>query len=174
MTVIGIRSALLAIAVSLATAATSAQAADEVCNVARHKVNLNFSAKDINGKDVRLSQYKGQVVLVNFWATWCVPCRREIPSLMALYRDYKDRGFVVLGVSVDKEVRLVKPYARSMKMNYPVLIGAGRDQFNEAFGPFVGFPTSVILERDGTVCVRHIGLPSRSLLERQVDALLSG
>jgi len=59
-------------------------------------------------------------------------------------------------------------------MNYPVLIGAGRDQFNEAFGPFVGFPTSVILERDGTVCVRHIGLPSRSLLERQVDALLSG
>jgi thiol-disulfide isomerase/thioredoxin len=173
MTFIGIRSVLLAIVVSLA-AATSAQAADQVCNVARHKVNLNFSAKDINGKDVRLSQYKGQVVLVNFWATWCVPCRREIPSLMALYRDYKDRGFVVLGVSVDKEVRLVKPYARSMKVNYPVLIGAGRDQFNEAFGPFIGFPTSVILERDGTVCVRHIGLPSRSLLEKQVDALLSG
>jgi thiol-disulfide isomerase/thioredoxin len=174
MTFIGIRLALPAIVVSLATAATSAQAAGEVCNVARHKVNLNFSAKDINGKDVRLSQYKGQVVLVNFWATWCVPCRREIPSLMALYRDYKDRGFVVLGVSVDKEVRLIKPYARAMKMNYPVLIGAGHDQFNEAFGPFIGFPTSVILERDGTVCVRHIGLPSRSLLEKQVDALLSG
>jgi thiol-disulfide isomerase/thioredoxin len=174
MTFIGIRLALPAIVVSLATAATSAQAAGEVCNIARHKVNLNFSAKDINGKDVRLSQYKGQVVLVNFWATWCVPCRREIPSLMALYRDYKDRGFVVLGVSVDKEVRLIKPYARAMKMNYPVLIGAGHDQFNEAFGPFIGFPTSVILERDGTVCVRHIGLPSRSLLEKQVDALLSG
>jgi thiol-disulfide isomerase/thioredoxin len=170
----GIRQLLLAIVVSLATIGADAHAADDVCNVTRRKVNLNFSAKDINGKDVRLSQYKGQVVLLNFWATWCGPCKREIPSLMALYRDYKDRGFVVLGVSVDKEVRLVKPYAREMKMNYPVLIGAGREQFNEAFGPFIGFPTSVMLERDGTVCVRHVGLPSRSLLEQQIDALLSG
>jgi hypothetical protein len=78
----------------------------------------------------------------------------------------------VLGVSVDKEVRLVKPYARTMKMNYPVLIGAGRVEFNEAFGPFVGFPTSVMLERDGTVCVKHVGLPSRTLLEQQIDELL--
>jgi thiol-disulfide isomerase/thioredoxin len=168
------RAALMIIAALLTSFGASAQAADGVCNVARHKVDLNFSAKDINGKDVRLSQYKGKVVLVNFWATWCVPCRREIPSLAALYRDYKDRGFVVLGVSVDKEVRLIKPFARTMKMNYPVLIGAGHDEFSEAFGPFIGFPTSVMLERDGTVCVRHIGLPSRSLLETQIDALLSG
>ena len=168
------RIALLIVAALLASIGPSAHAADAVCNVTRRKVNLNFSVKDINGKDVRLSQYKGQVVLVNFWATWCGPCRREIPSLMALYRDYKERGFVVLGVSVDKEVQLVKPYARTMKMNYPVLIGAGREEFNEEFGPFIGFPTSVMLERDGTVCVKHVGVPSRSLLERQIDALLSG
>jgi thiol-disulfide isomerase/thioredoxin len=172
--IFGVRQLLLALVVSLATIGSDAHAADDVCNVTRRKVNLNFSAKDINGKDVRLSQYQGQVVLLNFWATWCGPCRREIPSLMALYRDYKDRGFVVLGVSVDKEVRLVKPYAREMKMNYPVLIGAGHEQFNEAFGPFIGFPTSVMLERDGTVCVRHVGLPGRTLLEQQIDALLSG
>ena len=164
---------LLVFASLLASFVPTAHAADKVCNVARHKVNLNFSAKDINGKDVRLNQFKGQVVLVNFWATWCVPCRREIPSLTALYRDYKDRGLVVLGVSVDKEVRLIKPFARTMKMNYPVLIGAGHEEFAETFGPFIGFPTSVIMERDGTVCVRHIGLPSRSLLETQIDALLS-
>jgi thiol-disulfide isomerase/thioredoxin len=174
MTLIRIRTTLLIFAALLASLGASAHAADDVCNVTRRKVNLNFTVKDINGKDVRLSRYKGQVVLVNFWATWCGPCRREIPSLMTLYRDYKDRGFVVLGVSVDKEVRLVKPYARTMKMNYPVLIGAGREEFGEAFGPFIGFPTSVILERDGTVCVKHVGLPSRSLLERQIDALLSG
>ena len=166
------RIALFIIAALLASLSPSANAADDVCNVARHKVNLNFTVQDINGKDVRLSQYQGQVVLMNFWATWCVPCRREIPMLMTLYRDYKERGFVVLGVSVDKEVRLIKPFARTMKMNYPVLIGAGRDELNAAFGPFIGFPTSVILERDGTVCVRHIGLPSRSLLEQQIDALL--
>lgn len=167
------RTALFAFVALLAALGPTAHAADgDICNVSRHKVNLNFTVKDIAGKDVRLSQYKGRVVLLNFWATWCGPCRREIPSLVALYRDYKDRGFVVLGVSVDSEVRLVKPFARVMKMNYPVLIGAGRDELSDAFGPFIGFPTSVILARDGTVCVRHLGLASRSLLEQQISSLL--
>jgi len=166
------RTVLCIVTALLASLGPGAQAADDVCNVTPHKVKLNFTVKDINGKDVRLSQYQGQVVLLNFWATWCGPCRREIPSLMTLYSNYRDRGFVVLGVSVDKEVQLIKPFARTMKMNYPVLIGAGRTEFNDAFGPFIGFPTSVMLERDGTVCVRHLGLPSRSLLEKQIDALL--
>ena len=121
---------------------------------------------------MRLSQYKGQVVLLNFWATWCVPCKREIPALTALYRDYKERGFVVLGVSVDSEIRAIKPFAREMKMNYPVLIGAGREDLSKAFGPFIGFPTSVLVARDGKVCVRHVGIVSRAQLERQIGALL--
>jgi thiol-disulfide isomerase/thioredoxin len=173
MTFIRTRTTLFIFAALLAAIGHGAHAAaGDVCNVTRKKVNLNFTVKDVAGKDVRLSQYQGQVVLLNFWATWCGPCRREIPSLVALYRDYKDRGFVVLGVSVDKEVRLVKPYARAMKMDYPVLIGAGRDEFSDELGPFMGFPTSVMLARDGTVCVRHVGLPSRSLLGQEIDALL--
>jgi peroxiredoxin len=166
------RAALLVLAALLATLAPSVQAANDVCNVARKKANLNFTLKDIAGKDVRLSQYKGKVVLVNFWATWCVPCRVEIPALSALYRDYKDRGFVVLGVSVDSEVSAVKPFTRVMKMNYPVLIGAGREDLSEAYGPFVGFPTSVLVARDGAVCVRHVGLLSKAKLEEQIGALL--
>ena len=149
-----------------------APTADAVCNVARKKANLNFTVKDIAGKDVRLSQYKGQVVLLNFWATWCVPCKVEIPSLTGLYRDYKERGFVVLGVSVDSEVRSIKPFARAMKINYPVLIGAGREDLSNAFGPFIGFPTSVLVARDGTMCVRHVGIVSRAQLEPKIDALL--
>jgi thiol-disulfide isomerase/thioredoxin len=172
MTLTRARTALFAFAALVAATAPSAHAADEVCNVNRRKVNLNFTVKDVAGKNVRLSQYKGQVILLNFWATWCGPCKREIPSLVALYRDYKDRGFVVLGVSVDSEVWRVKPYARASKINYPVLIGAGREEFNDAFGPFIGFPTSVMVARDGTMCVRHVGLASRSLLEQQIDALL--
>jgi thiol-disulfide isomerase/thioredoxin len=172
MTLTRKRTALFAFAALLATTTPSARAADDVCNVSRRKANLNFTVKDVAGKDVRLSRYKGQVILLNFWATWCGPCKREIPSLVALYRDYKDRGFVVLGVSVDSEVSLVKPYARAAKINYPVLIGAGREELGDAFGPFIGFPTSVIIARDGNVCVRHVGLASRSQLERQVDALL--
>jgi len=172
MTFFRTRAALLVLATLLATAAPSVHAADSVCNVPRKKANLNFTVKDIAGKDVRLSQYKGQVILVNFWATWCGPCRIEIPSLTALYRDYKERGLVVLGVSVDSEVASIKPFARAMKMNYPVLIGAGRQDLSDAFGPFVGFPTSVIVARDGTMCVRQTGLLSRAQLEQQIGALL--
>ncbi len=163
---------LFAFAALLAAVAPGAQAADSVCDVTRRKANLNFTVKDIAGKDVRLSQYKGQVVLLNFWATWCKPCRVEIPSLIALYRDYQDQGFVVLGVSVDSELPQIKPFARAMKINYPVLIGAGREDLSDAFGPFIGFPTSVLVARDGRVCVRHVGLASRSELERQIGALL--
>jgi peroxiredoxin len=166
------RTALFFLVALLTALAPGAQAADEVCNVSRRKANLDFTVRDIAGKDVRLSQYKGQVVLLNFWATWCVPCRREIPALNALYRDYKERGFVVLGVSVDSEVRAIKPFAREMKMNYPVLIGAGREDLSQAFGPFIGFPTSVLVARDGKVCVRHVGVVSKAQLERQVSALL--
>jgi peroxiredoxin len=166
------RAVLFACVALLTALAPSAHAANDVCNVARRKANLNFTLKDVAGKDVRLSQYKGQVVLLNFWATWCRPCRTEIPSLVSLYRDYKDRGVVVLGVSVDSEVQLVKPFARVMKMNYPVLIGAGHDDLGDAFGPFVGFPTSVLIARDGKTCVRHVGILSRAELERQLSALL--
>jgi thiol-disulfide isomerase/thioredoxin len=166
------RTALFVFTVSLAALAPSAHTADDGCNVTRKKANLNFTLKDIRGRDVMLSRYKGKVVLVNFWATWCTPCRVEIPALTALYRDYKDQGFVVLGISVDSEVSAVKPFARAMKMNYPVLIGAGHEDLSDAFGPFVGFPTSVLLKRDGAVCVRHVGMLSRSQLEKQIGALL--
>ena len=163
---------LLVLAALLSALAPGAHAADDICNVSRRKANLDFTVKDIAGKDVRLSQYQGQVVLLNFWATWCVPCKREIPALTALYRDYKKRGFVVLGVSVDSEIRAIKPFAREMKMNYPVLIGAGREDLSKAFGPFIGFPTSVLVGRDGKMCVRHTGLVTRAQLERQIGALL--
>jgi thiol-disulfide isomerase/thioredoxin len=172
MTLARMRAVLLTFAMLVAAIGADARAADDVCNTPRKKVNLDFTVKDIAGKDVRLSKYQGKVVLVNFWATWCGPCRREIPSLISLYRDYQGRGFVVLGVSVDKEVALIKPFAQVMKMNYPVLIGAGREEFSDEFGPFLGFPTSVMLARDGRVCVRNMGVPSRTQLEQQIQALL--
>ena len=172
MTVSRTNRALFVLTALLAALAPSAHAADDVCNVSSRKANLDFTVRDIAGKDVRLSQYKGQVILLNFWATWCAPCKHEIPALTALYRDYKERRFVVLGVSVDSEIRAIKPFAREMKMNYPVLIGAGREDLSKAFGPFIGFPTSVLVARDGQVCVRHVGVVSKAQLERQIAALL--
>ncbi|MGH8185738.1 MAG: TlpA family protein disulfide reductase [Steroidobacteraceae bacterium] len=161
---------LLAIVIALAPPVCAAS--DATCNVPGKKANLNFTLRDVNGKPVRLSQYRGRVVLLNFWATWCGPCRVEIPWLIDLYREHRARGLVVLGVSVDAAVPRVKPFAQELKINYPVLIGAGRDDVSAAFGPFRGFPTSVLVARDGTICVRHIGIATKAQLEREITALL--
>jgi peroxiredoxin len=166
-----VRTALFVLAI-LALMPPAFAAGEPACNASGRKANLNFTLQDVNGKPVRLSQYRGRVVLLNFWATWCGPCRIEIPWLMDLYRRHRERGLVVLGVSVDAAVPRVKPFAQQLKINYPVLIGAGRDDLSAAFGPFRGFPTSVIVARDGTICVRHIGIATREQLEREITALL--
>jgi peroxiredoxin len=162
----------IVLAILIAFAPLSSIASDATCPAPGKKANLNFTIQDMNGKPVRLSQYRGSVVLLNFWATWCGPCRVEIPWLVDLYRQHRARGLVVLGVSVDAEVRRVKPFAQELRINYPVLIGAGRDDVSAAFGPFRGFPTTVIVARDGTICVRHIGIATKAQLEREITALL--
>ena len=87
--------------------------------------NLGLTLKDLNGKEVTLSAYKGQVLLINFWATWCIPCRTEIPGFIDLHNRYRDRGLQVVGIAVDEPASIVAPYAREMKMNYPVLLRRG-------------------------------------------------
>jgi thiol-disulfide isomerase/thioredoxin len=132
---------------------------------------LQFTLKDMNGVDVKLSNFKGKVILLNFWATWCGPCRAEIPSLVELQRQY-GKDLVVLGVSVDDPIEKLKPYATEMKMNYPVLVGNGRDDVQEAYGPLWGIPVSVFVARDGTIAKRHSGIASKDQFERQIKALL--
>lgn len=149
-----------------------AQAAESVCKIQGRKANLDFTLKDIEGKDVLLSAYRGQVILLDFWATWCAPCKVEIPGLVELYSKYRQRGFVVLGVSVDDPVSRIKPFAAALQMNYPVLVGAGRDDLQAAFGPLYGFPTSFLISRDATICVRHTGAAAKEELELEIAALL--
>ena len=167
------RAALLLLAMLLAVQPLSAQAAGEgVCNIQGKQAKLNFTLKDIAGKDILLSRYRGQVILLDFWATWCAPCKTEIPGLVELYRKYRERGFVVLGVSVDDSVSRIKPFAAALQMDYPVLVGAGRDDLQAAFGPLFGFPTSFLISRDATLCVRHTGAAGKDELEREITALL--
>src|SRR6516162_10188392 len=90
-----------------------------------------FKVKDLQGNDLNLASARGKVILLNFWATWCGPCKAEIPSLVELQRQYGN-DLVVLGVSVDDPIEKLKPYATEMKMNYPVLVGNGRDDVQEA------------------------------------------
>lgn len=133
--------------------------------------NLNFTLKDLKGKDVRLSDYKrDKVLVINFWATWCVPCRVEIPAFIDLYNQYKGRGLEIIGIAVDEKESLVIPYARDIKMNYPVLIEQGHD-VHEAYG-LVGLPTTIIISRDGATCEQHVGFTRRSTFEDAIKKLL--
>jgi thiol-disulfide isomerase/thioredoxin len=143
-----------------------------ICPSNAKSANLNFTLEDLNGSDVRLGAYKGRVILLDFWATWCGPCKVEIPWFVDLQTRYGKQGLQVLGISVDDTIEKLKPYAAQFKMNYPVLQGLGRDEVLNAFGPMEGLPTTFVISRDGRICETHTGLSSKSSFETQIKALL--
>jgi thiol-disulfide isomerase/thioredoxin len=132
---------------------------------------LQFTLKDMNGVDVQLASFKGKVIILNFWATWCGPCRAEIPWLVELQQQYAD-DLVVLGFSVDDTPEKMKPYAKEFKINYPLLVGNGREDVQDAYGPLWGIPVSVIIDREGTVAKKHSGIATKEQFEREIKALL--
>jgi thiol-disulfide isomerase/thioredoxin len=134
--------------------------------------NLNLTMKNLNGKDVSLSSYKGKVLLINYWATWCVPCKIEIPGFIDLYNRYRKQGLEVVGIDVNETAATAKPYASAIKMNYPVLLADERDEVLEAFGHLEGVPMTVIINREATTCERHVGLTRKSTFEEAIKRLL--
>jgi peroxiredoxin len=146
------------------------QAAEAICSADARAANLDFTLKDIHGKPVALSAYRGKVVLLDFWATWCPPCRKEIPGFIELYNSYRSRGFVVIGVSMDESTSDIKQFAKRFKMNYPILVGAGRDDLEPAFGP-LPLPTAFVIARDGRICARHEGLTPKEQFAREIESL---
>lgn len=140
----------------------------------------NITLKDLDGKDVSVAQYKGKVVLVNFWATWCDPCRVEIPWLIEMQQKYGAKGFTVLGVAMDDEGRsVVEPFVEKERfdvngaksqMNYPIVIG--NDAAADKFGGLLGYPTSVLIDRDGKVIKRVTGLISYDEISKTIESQL--
>src|SRR5580698_7568475 len=116
-----------------------------------------FSLKDANGQTVHLADYKGKVVLLDFWATWCGPCKVEIPWFMEFEQQFKDRGFAVLGVSMDEGGwDDVKPYIQDLKINYRILLG--NEEISDLYGGLDSLPTTLLIDRQGKVASVHIGL----------------
>jgi thiol-disulfide isomerase/thioredoxin len=142
------------------------------CMANAKPANLNFTMKDIDGKDVSLSSFKGKVILLNFWATWCGPCKAEIPMLVELMNQYSKDGLVVVGYSVDDEAPKAREFAQQYKINYPILLGLGREDVQDAYGPLWGIPASFIISRDGRVCQKHMGLAPKAVFEKEIKALL--
>lgn len=136
------------------------------------KMAPDFILSDRNGKPVELSQFRGDVVLLNFWATWCAPCRQEIPFFIGFQQVYRDRGFVALGVALDEDGwNSVKPYADAKKINYPVLVGD--DKVSERFGGLKAVPTTFIIDRQGRIAATHVGLRQKSEYENDLRAVLN-
>jgi peroxiredoxin len=132
--------------------------------------NLNLTIKDMNGADVKLADYKGKVILLNFWATWCPPCLAEIPEFVKVYEEKKNDGFTILGVSTDDSPEQLQAFASEKKVTYPLLLIS--PELEDAYGPLFGLPTSVLIARDGSVCKRHFGPMSKAQLEKELKALL--
>jgi thiol-disulfide isomerase/thioredoxin len=166
------RLALVAVAFLLVAAAEAQDLTAQSCDQTSGPANLGFTLKDLNGKDVKLSGFKGKVLMVNFWATWCAPCKIEIPGLKDLYSRYRRQGLEIIGIDVDEPASTIRPYAREMQMNYPILIAQERDDVKEALGPLAGVPTTLIIDRNGTVCRRFVGFALTSTLEELVKRLL--
>jgi thiol-disulfide isomerase/thioredoxin len=149
--------------------------AGSACPANAKPANFNFTLKDVNNKDVKLTDLKGKVVLLDFWATWCGPCKLEIPWFIEFQTKYGAQGLQVVGVSVDDTLDKLKPYVADMKMNYLVLQGLGHDDMQDAFGPTWGIPVTVVISRDGKICAKHTGTgPSvKDSFEKEIKALLS-
>jgi cytochrome c biogenesis protein CcmG/thiol:disulfide interchange protein DsbE len=155
-----------------AASSDGAGASADFCPATAKKANLDFTVTDMHGKPVTLSDYKGKVILLDFWATWCGPCRIEIPHFVELQKQYGPKGLVVLGFSVDDTVERLQPFASEFDMNYPVLVGLGRDDIREALGPIWAMPTTLLISRDGRICRRNTGIQGREKYERDIQALL--
>jgi thiol-disulfide isomerase/thioredoxin len=151
----------------------SAHASGSTCPANAKPAKLNFTLQDFTGKTVKLSDYKGKVILLDFWATWCEPCKLEIPWFIEFQKKYGANGFQAIGVSVDDTAAQLTPYVARMKMNYPVLQGKDHDDIQNAYGPLVGIPVTVVISRDAKMCVKHLGISSKENFEKEIKSLLA-
>lgn len=147
-------------------------ASDQAASKPKATTAIDFELQDLSGKPIKLSDYRGRIVLVNFWATWCGPCQFEIPVFVKLKRQYQKRGFEVIGISIDEGSKEeVAEFARQYQINYPVVMGAFAKL--DAFGTINGLPTSFIIDREGRIHSRHQGLPGLNEIENELPKLLA-
>lgn len=154
-----------------ATAPSAPAASSVATDATGARMAPDFELKDVDGKTVHLSDSKGTVRLVDFWTTWCAPCREEIPMFKELHGAYAAKGFTLVGIAMDDEgAPQVKPFVEENKLPYLTLIGS--EQVATSFGGVVGYPTKFLLDRDGRIVESWVGPVPRSVLEKKIQSLL--
>ena len=132
----------------------------------------DFNLKDGSGKEFKMADYKGKVVLLNFWATWCGPCKVEIPWFVEFNKAYPDKGFAVVGISMDDDGwKSVKPYVAAKKIDYRIAVG--NDEFGKLYGGVDSLPTTFLIDRNGKVAYTHMGLVGKDVYEKEIATLLN-
>lgn len=144
----------------------------QVAHAAAAKSAPDFSLPTVpGGSTVKLSDYKGKVVLVNFWATWCPPCREEIPDFIKVRDSLNAKGFEIIGIAMDEGgAKVVAPFAKEYGITYPLVLG--NQQVTRSYGGIRGIPTSFLVDRDGKIVQKWVGMISEETLTEAVTAVL--
>jgi peroxiredoxin len=129
-----------------------------------------FSLVDLDGRKINLEAYRGKVVLLNFWATWCEPCRKEIPRFIQFQDTYGPQGLQVLGISMDDDVKPVREFRSEYKVNYPLAMGDAK--LAENYGGVLGLPISFVINPQGQIIAKHIGAVDLAKIEAEIQQLL--
>lgn len=130
----------------------------------------DFTLKGVDGNDLNLSSLKGKVVIIDFWATWCPPCREEIPGFIELYKKYKDQGLEIIGISVDKDENKLKKFVTDNGVNYPIV--SFTKDVTEAYGGIQSIPTTFILDHQLNIVGKHVGFVEPAAFEKEIEPLL--
>ncbi len=143
------------------------------CRSSQNKGGLrpapDFSLTDLSGRPLHLSDYRGKVVILDFWATWCEPCKEEIPHLIEMQNKYGAQGLQVIGISMDDDEAPVRGFQQQFHVNYPVAVGSAK--LADQYGGVLGLPITFVIDREGRIVSRHIGATASTVFEEEIRRL---
>jgi thiol-disulfide isomerase/thioredoxin len=131
----------------------------------------DFTLPQLNGQPLTLSSFRGKIVLLDFWATWCVPCRAETPHFVELQQKYGDRGLQIIGISMDDSPDPVGPFVKQFQVNYPIVMGTAKT--GEQYGGILGMPIAFLIDREGHIVSKHIGATDAAVFEKEIVGMLA-